>query len=88
MQTQEEFEYRNIVKKPLSVEELRELAKIGGVPVLALLNKRSKTYKDLGRNLDETDEPAVARFLAENPKAIIRPLLVRDDELIIGFKSL
>lgn len=88
MQTQAKFEYRNIVKRPLSAEELRELADIGSVPILALLNKRSKTYKDLGRNLDETDETAVLGFLAENPKAIIRPLLVRDNELIIGFKSL
>lgn len=87
MQRKEEFEYRNIVKKPLSVEELAELAEIGGIPIFALLNKRSKTYKDLGKNLDERDELAVAKFLAENPKAIIRPLVVRNNELIVGYKS-
>lgn len=87
MQKKEEFQYRNIVKKPLSVEEITDLANIGSIPILALLNKRSKTYKDLGKDLNETDEQAVAKFLAENPKAIIRPLVVRNNELIIGYKS-
>ncbi|ODA41653.1 hypothetical protein DSBG_1585 [Desulfosporosinus sp. BG] len=30
---------------------------------------------------------AVANFLAANPKAMIRPLVVGNNELIIGFKA-
>lgn len=80
------FEYRNIVKNPPSVDELLELAKLGGIVVQSLLNKKSKTYKDLGKELEESNELAVASFLSINPKAMIRPLLVRNNELIIGFK--
>ncbi|HBW37921.1 MAG TPA: hypothetical protein DEF89_22670 [Desulfosporosinus sp.] len=87
MQQNVEFEYRNIVKSPLSVEELTDLANLGGIPVQSLLNKKSKTYKELGKELEEYNESAVASFLSSNPKAIIRPLVVRNSELIIGFKA-
>jgi len=86
LQEKVKFEYRNIVKKPLSVDELLELAKHGGITVQGLLNKKSKTCKDLGKELEESDELAVASFLAANPKAMIRPLVAGKDRLIIGFK--
>lgn len=53
-----------------------------------MLNKKSKTYKDLGKDLEESNELAVASFLATNPKAMIRPLVVRNNVLIVGFKSI
>nr|WP_176716210.1 ArsC/Spx/MgsR family protein [Desulfosporosinus sp. BG] len=64
-----------------------DLAKLGGITVQGLLNKKSKTYKDLGKELEESNELAVANFLAANPKAMIRPLVVGNNELIIGFKA-
>ena len=87
LQENVEFEYRNIVKRPLSVDELVELAKLGGVAVQDLLNKKSKTYKDLGKDLEESNELAVANFLAAYPKAMKRPLVTGNNELIIGFKA-
>jgi len=74
------------VKNPLSVEELADLSKLGEVPVQSLLNKRSKTYKELGKGLQESNELDVASFLSANPKAIIRPLIAGNNELIIGYK--
>lgn len=87
LQQEVKFEYRNIVKNPLSIEELAELAKIGGIPVQGLLNKRSKTYKELGKELNESNELAVASFLTVNPKAMIRPLVKGNNKLVLGFKS-
>jgi len=52
-----------------------------------LLNKKSKTYKDLGKELEESNELAVASFLSINPKAMIRPLIAGNNELVIGFKA-
>ncbi|HWQ42858.1 MAG TPA: arsenate reductase family protein [Desulfosporosinus sp.] len=86
LQESVKFEYRNIVKNSLSVVELFELAKFGGIAVQGLLNKRSKTYKELGKELEESNELAVASFLAANPKAMIRPLIAGNNKLIIGFK--
>ena len=86
LQEKVKFEYRNIVKNPLSVDELIELAKLGGIEVQGLLNKKSKTYKDLGKELEESNELAVANFIATNPKAMIRPLVAGDNKLFIGFK--
>ena len=87
LQENVKFEYRNIVKNPLSVDELFDLAKLGGIAVQGLLNKKSKTYKDLGKELEESNELAVVSFLAANPKAMIRPLVAENNELIIGFKA-
>lgn len=53
----------------------------------SLLNRKSKTYKDLGKELEESNELAVASFLAANPKAIIRPLVADNNKLIVGFKA-
>lgn len=74
------------MKDPLSIEELAELAELGGLPVQGLLNKRSKTYKEFGKELEESDEFAVKSFLMVHPKAIIRPLVVGNNKLILGFK--
>nr|WP_157137214.1 ArsC/Spx/MgsR family protein [Desulfosporosinus youngiae] len=69
------------------MDELLALAKLGGTVVQGLLNKRSKTYKDLGKGLEESNELAVAGFIAANPKAMIRPLVAGANKLIIGFKQ-
>jgi arsenate reductase-like glutaredoxin family protein len=63
------------------------LAGLGNISVGGLLNKKSKTYKDLGKELEVSDEKAVAGFLAANPKAITRPLLEVDGRLVIGYKE-
>ncbi|SPF41559.1 Glutaredoxin family protein, arsenate reductase (fragment) [Candidatus Desulfosporosinus infrequens] len=64
-----------------------DLAKLGGITVQSLLNKKSKTYKELGKELEESNELAVASFLVANPKAMIRPLVAGNNALIIGFKA-
>jgi arsenate reductase-like glutaredoxin family protein len=66
---------------------LFELAELGEITVQGLLNKKSKTYKELGKELDESNELAVAGFLSTNPKAMVRPLLAGINELIIGFED-
>ncbi|TGE34928.1 hypothetical protein E4K67_27990 [Desulfosporosinus fructosivorans] len=69
------------------MEELVELAKLGGISVQGRLNKRSKTYKELGKELEVSNEFDVANFLMINPKAIIRPLVTGNNKLILGFKA-
>jgi len=66
---------------------LLELAELGEITVHDLLNKKSKTYKELGKELDGSNELAVAGFLSTNPKAMVRPLLAGINELIIGFED-
>lgn len=66
---------------------LLDLAKRGGITVESLLNRKSKTYKDLGKEIEESNELAVASFLSANPKAMIRPLVAENNKLIVGFKA-
>ena len=68
------------------MEELFELAGRGGLNVSQLVNKGSKTFKDLKVNLEELSEKEAAELLSSNPKALIRPLLTDGKRLVVGFK--
>lgn len=51
-----------------------------------LLNKRSKTYRDLKINAKDLSENEMAEILSAHPKAMFRPLLTDGEKLVIGFK--
>ncbi len=82
-----DFRYRNLVKEPPGVEELFELAARGGLTISKLVNKGSKTYKDLKINLDDLSEQEIAGMLSSHPKALKRPLLTDGKRLVVGFKT-
>ncbi len=68
------------------MDELFELAARGGINVSQLVNKGSKTYKDLKITLEDLSEKETAELLSSNPKALIRPLLTDGKRLVVGFK--
>ncbi|NLJ76138.1 MAG: hypothetical protein GX325_02625 [Peptococcaceae bacterium] len=78
--------YHNIVKEPPTTGELFALAGLGGVKMHELLNKRSKTYRDLKINAKDLSENEMAEILSAHPKAMFRPLLTDGEKLVIGFK--
>lgn len=82
-----EFEERDIVKEPLSYDELKDLAKHKGVSVVDLINPRSRNLKQLNVDLNILSEEDALKLLKENPKIMYRPILKDEDDLIIGFKE-
>jgi arsenate reductase-like glutaredoxin family protein len=56
------------------------------VAVLALLNPKSRTLKDLGAQPELLSEDELAQLLSQNPKAMFRPLYLKGEKLVIGFK--
>jgi arsenate reductase-like glutaredoxin family protein len=53
-----------------------------------MLNKNSKTYKDLGdQGLPGSTEMDIAGFLSSHPKAMRRPVLTDGKRLVLGFKE-
>ncbi len=59
----------------------------GGLEISQLVNKGSKTYKDLGIKLEDLSEQEIAEMLTSNPKAMYRPLLTDGKRLVVGFKQ-
>lgn len=74
---------RDIFKHPLTEAELRKLA--GKRPLAELFSYRSPSAKALGL-LDKvlTESEMLAHMIAE-PRLIRRPLLVREDAIVVGY---
>ena len=78
-----EFEFIDLKKEPLTIDEIKELEFKVGLDVL--VNKRGTTYRNLGlkdRNL--TDEEMI-QTLQENQSMIKRPVLVFDEAVLVGY---
>jgi regulatory protein spx len=80
-----EFEYHDILKKPLGIKELAELAAQGSLTVKDLLNPKSSGFRALKIDLETIDDQEAARLIKENPKIMRRPLLTDGHSLAVGF---
>lgn len=76
----------DILKKPPTVAELFELARLGGISVKDLVNPKSRIYRELGVDASGFTESEAAMYLAANPKAMFRPLLTDGKNLVVGFE--
>ncbi|MBO6620617.1 MAG: Spx/MgsR family RNA polymerase-binding regulatory protein [Balneola sp.] len=78
-----EFEFIDLKKEPLSIDEIKELEYKVGLDVL--VNKRGTTYRNLGlKDRDLSDEEMVG-ILQENQSMIKRPVLVLDEAVLVGY---
>lgn len=77
-----EPEERDLVKQPLTEEELDHL--IGDRPVAEFFSLRSPLAKQLGIQKVPPREEAI-RLMAQHPQLIRRPLLISENRVFIGF---
>ena len=82
-----EFEYRNLIKNPLSEKEIKNLAHIAGLELASLINKKSQVFKKMAVDLTELDDNGIIRLMGENPRIIIRPLLSDGQQILKGFNE-
>jgi len=76
----EGFGLRNILKEPLSVEELRRLAsRVGGVDELVAPKRRAEAEGLHGEKL--------LRWLAEDGARVRRPIVVTGKRVTLGFSD-
>src|SRR5919109_5417687 len=76
----DEVELRNIIKEPLSVEELRRLAsRVGGVDELVAPKRRAEAEGLHGEKL--------LRWLAEDGARVRRPIVVTGAKVTLGFSE-
>lgn len=76
-----------MIKQPLEEPQLQELAGLLGLSVAQLINSRGQVFKKLGISRQDLDDHQAAALLRDNPRLMIRPVLVRGREAVIGFKE-
>ena len=72
------------LKDPPSPEELA--AVIGKLNITAeqLVRKKESVYKELGLHQQSLSEQQWVDILCENPKLIERPIVIKEDQAVIG----
>ena len=71
------------LKTPPTVEELEEVLKKLNLPVEYLIRTGEEIYKTEYKGKDLSDEEWI-KALVEHPKMLERPIVVKDDQAILG----
>jgi arsenate reductase len=84
-----EFTERHIVEANPSEAELRTWIKASGLPLKRFFNTSGLSYRTLNltERLPGMSEDEQIRLLATDGKLIKRPLLVRGENVLVGFKQ-
>lgn len=78
-----DFEFIDVKKAPLSREELQELADKVGLEVL--INKKGMMWRKLELAKKDLDDDQLFDVLLENQNMIKRPVLIKDDAVLVGY---
>jgi arsenate reductase len=78
-----EIPFSDISENPLTEEELDELIRKVGLETL--INKRSRTWRNLGLSGTDPSDKTLRKAALENPKLIKRPILVIGESILVGF---
>jgi arsenate reductase-like glutaredoxin family protein len=71
------------LSKGLSVEELDRL--IGKRDYRLFLNPKNELYRQMGMKTSPPPRAEALRLMSENPNLIRRPILVRGQQVLVGF---
>ena len=84
-----EYTERHIVEDNPSYEELKEWYEKGELPLKRFFNTSGMLYKEmkLKDKLPTMTEEEQLQLLATNGMLVKRPLIVKDDLVLIGFKE-
>ncbi len=82
----QEFEIINYMDTPLSTKEIKEILSKLNMSARELMRTKEDIYRELNlKNVD--DENALIAAMAENPKLIERPIVIKGDKAVIGRPS-
>lgn len=84
-----EFDYREITEDHLSYEELKSVYEKSGLPIKRLLNTSGTVYRDLEmkEKVKRCSDEEILKLLSEHPMLVKRPVLIKDELVLIGFKE-
>lgn len=71
------------LETPPSEAEIRHVLSMLGIGARDLMRTKEALYKELNLK-DVTDEDALIRAMAEHPKLIERPVVIKGDKAVLG----
>ncbi len=77
------YEFIDVKKEPLTLDELKDLEFKVGIDVL--VNKRGTTYRQLGLKDQELSNEELLEVLEQNQSMIKRPVLVHENSVLVGY---
>jgi len=80
---------RHIVENNPTYEELKQWYEMSGLPLKKFFNTSGLKYKELQLKdkLPTMSEDEMLKLLATDGMLVKRPLLVKDDKVLVGFKQ-
>lgn len=83
-----EYEDRHIKENNPTLEELKEWHKRSGLPLKKFFNTSGLLYKELKLKdkLPTMSEEQQYELLASDGMLVKRPIIVKDDKILVGFK--
>lgn len=79
---------RPIVDEPPTKAELARWIPASGKPVQKWLNTSGLSYRALGKaKVDAASDAELAKWLSADGKLVKRPVLVKGDTVLVGFKE-
>ncbi|WP_420574162.1 arsenate reductase (glutaredoxin) [Kordia sp.] len=78
-----DFEIVKYLDEPLSVTHLTEIIKLLGITPINLVRKNEKIWKEEFKGKTLTDAEII-QAMVDNPKLIERPIVVHDNNAVIG----
>jgi len=78
-----DFELRSLDAKPLSEAELDQL--IGARDYKTFLNPRNELYREQKMSEKPPTRAQAIKLMAKTPNLIRRPVVVRGDDIVLGF---
>ena len=84
-----EYEMRDIKLNNPTLDELKEWYKRGGLSLRKMFNTSGLLYKalDLKSKLPSMTEEEMLELLASDGMLVKRPLVILDDNVLVGFKE-
>jgi len=78
-----EYEVRRYLDEPPTVGEIKEVLRKLGMKPRELMRTKEKIYRELGLREVE-DEEKLIEAMAEHPKLIERPIVIRGDKAVVA----
>jgi len=84
-----EFEDRHIVEDNPTKEELLKWMDMSGLEIKKFFNTSGKLYKEMALKdkVKDMDKEAAAELLSTNGMLVKRPILIKDEVVLVGFKE-
>ncbi|ALC92002.1 ArsR family transcriptional regulator [Bacillus sp. FJAT-18017] len=78
---------RNIIKQPLTVEEIKDILHLTEEGTDEIISVNSKTFKMLNIDLESLRLQDLFEIIKENPSLLKRPIIKDEKRLNIGFNE-